>query len=230
MSKPTDLSRWDRPMYPAAEAGRLVGLTPSRVRRWLKGYSYRSDQGRHQQEPVLRRRGTKGTSYASFLDLIDLLFVKRFVDHGLSLQKLRRALDEAATILGESHFARKTFFTDGNNVYLKVREEADDLLELLSGGQWVIAPIIRDLAAQIDFDRPSGLARRWYPPGADRRVVLDPEVSFGAPTLVRRGVQTAVVADLFEGEGENVRVVSEWMDLEEDEVLAAVEFQKRVSG
>jgi uncharacterized protein (DUF433 family) len=221
---------WDRPAYPAAEAGRLVGLTASRVRRWLKGYSYTYEDERHRQRPVLRRRGTKGTSFASFLDLIDLLFVKSFLDHGLSLQRLRRALDEAARILGETHFARKTFFTNGSQIYLKVRDEADDLLELLSGGQWVIAPIIQELADQIDFDRPTGLARRWYPPGTEGRVVLDPELSFGAPVVVRRGVQTAAIADLYHAESEDVRLVSEWMAIDEADVLAAVAFQERLAA
>ena len=161
-------SSLDVSMYSAAEAGRLVGLSAFRIRRWLQGYDYNNDRGRKHIQPVIRRGGADGTSYASFLDLIDLLFVKKFLDHGHSLQKIRKALDEAATILNTSHFARQSFFTKGNNIYLKVKDEGDAILQLLSGGQWVIAPIIQELAHQIDFDKTSGLARRWYPMEPDR--------------------------------------------------------------
>jgi uncharacterized protein (DUF433 family) len=221
--------RLDRPTYPAAEAARLVGIGATRVRRWLSGYEYTYADHRRRQRPVLRRVTTKGSSYASFLDLVDLLFVKRFLDHGISLQKLRRALNEASSILDSDHFARRTFFTDGRTVYLKVREQGDAILELLSGGQWVIAPIIEQLAEQIDFDDMTGLAERWYPLGSDGLIVVDPAISFGSPTLVGRGVPTANVFDLFMGEGQRTTAVSDWMGLHENEVLAAVAFEERMA-
>lgn len=181
----------DRPSYPAAEAGRLVGLTASRVRRWLGGYGYSYGDAVRRQPPVLRRRETAG-SYASFLDLVDLLFVKRFLDHGVSLQRVRRAL--------------------------------------LSDGQWVITPVIWQLATEIDFGSPEGLPRRWFPLGRTRPIVLDPFVSFGAPTVVGHGVKTANVHDLFVAENEKVAAVRAWWDLTEGEVEAAVEFERRLAA
>lgn len=221
---------WDRAAYPAVEAGRLVGLSSGRVRRWLRGYRYTSGQSIRQQRPVIRREGTEGTTYASFLDLVDLLFVKRFLDHGLSLQKVRAALDEAAELLGAGHFARRSFFTDGHNVYVEVREKGDAILQLLSGGQWVIASIIQQLAEQIEFDTPTGLARRWYPMGREGLIVLDPMLSFGRPTIAGRGVATANVYDFYVGERRNVRVVRDWLDLADEEVEAAVEFEERLAA
>lgn len=221
---------WDRAAYTASEASRLVGLQPTRIRRWLKGYQYVYADEVYHQQPVVPSHGPKGSTYASFLDLVDLLFVKRFLDHGLSLQKVRKALSEAKEILGTDHFARESFFTDGRNVYLKVRESGEAILELLSGGQWVIASIIQQLAAQIDFDSPSGLARRWYPMGPDGLVVLDPLVSFGRPTISGRGIATANVYDLFVAEQRQRDAVCSWMGLEPQEVVAAVEFEERLAA
>lgn len=220
----------DRPTYPAAEVARLVGMTPTRVRRWLKGYDYTYGETVHHQAPVIRRAGTKGTSYASFLDLVDLLFVKRFLDHKVSLQKVRRALDEASTILGTTHFARQSFFTDGANIFLEVKGRGEAILQLLSGGQWVIAPIIQTLATQIDFDSPTGLARRWYPPDLGGRIVLDPLVSFGRPTVAGRGVATANVYDFYVAENRRVAVVRDWLGLADEDVEAAVEFERRLAA
>ena len=220
----------DRPSYPAAEAGRLVGLSPGRVRRWLRGYGYLHAGAVRRQAPVVRREGARGTSYASFLDLVDLLFVKRFLDHGVSLQRVRAALQEALEILGTSRALRETFFTDGSDIYLKVQHKGDAILELLSGGQWTIAPLIEQLSEQIEFDSPGGLARRWYPLGRERHVVLDPSVGFGRPVLVGRGVATANVYDLFRAENERVEAVRAWWDLTDGEVEAAVEFERHLAA
>ena len=223
-----------RPSYSAAEAGRLAGLTAGRVRRWLRGYEYSYGNAVRGQPPVLQGSGTEDP-YASFLDLVDLLFVKRFLDHGLSLQKVRRALDEARVVLGTKHFARQTFFTDGGKIFLQLQEAAlkeggDAILELMSGGQWVIAPVIRGLAQQIDFDSTEGLARRWYPLGRNRPVVLDPMVSFGAPSIAGRGVKTINIHDLFIAEDESLTAVRTWWGLTDAEVQAAVDFERQLAA
>ncbi len=223
-----------RPSYAVAEAGRLVGLTAGRVRRWLRGYEYSYGDAVRGQPPVLQGSGTQ-SSYASFLDLVDLLFVKRFLDHGVSLQKVRRALDEARQVLGTEHFARQTFFTDGGSIFLRLREgvnkgRGEAILELMSGGQWVIAPVIRELARQIEFESPEGLASRWYPLGRNRPVVLDPMVSFGAPSIAGRGVKTINIHDLFVAEDENLESVRTWWELTDAEIQAAVDFERQLAA
>jgi uncharacterized protein (DUF433 family) len=221
---------WDVSLYPAAEAGRFVGLGAGRVRRWLEGYNYQYLAQLRHQRPVIRRGNRPSTTYASFLDLVDLLFVKRFLDHGVSLQRARKALDEAARILGTDHFARQSFFTDGRSIYLQVKDEGDAILQLLSGGQWVIAEIILQLADHIEFDPSTELALRWYPMGAEHLVVLDPLVLFGRPGIAGRGVATANVYDLFVAERRSTRRVCSWMGLAQEEVEAAVEFEERLAA
>ncbi len=70
----------DAPMYSPVFVARLVGLRPERVRRWLRGYEYTyapspsTHAQRRKKGPVVSRSGAEGSRYASFLDLIDLLF------------------------------------------------------------------------------------------------------------------------------------------------------------
>jgi len=98
------LHPWDVPTYTTSVAGRLVGLRRERVRRWLLGYEYdytragEATRHRVKKAPVIHREGGDA-AFASFLDLIDLLFVRKFLDAGVSLQKLRRALDEADSLI-----------------------------------------------------------------------------------------------------------------------------------
>ncbi len=228
---------WDIPRYTPTEAGRLAGLKPDRVRRWLRGYEYMySPAGadvaqKVKQDPVVKREGALHSSHASFLDLIDLLFVKRFLAYGFSLQRIRRALAEAESIVGGHHFAQQCYFTDGTNIYLQVKDEAvENLLELLSGGQWVISDVIKHFASQVDFDEETGFAEKWFPYGKQGRVVLDPRVCFGAPTIVQRGVRTANVYDLFQAESQNVAEVASWMSMESPDVEAAVTFERALAA
>ena len=109
MIEPPRADQLRRPSYTVAEAARLVGLTGERVRRWLRGYQYSYRDSIRGQPPVVQKGRGAASPHASFLDLVDLLFVKRFLDHGVSLQKIRRALDEAREVLGTNHFARQTF-------------------------------------------------------------------------------------------------------------------------
>ncbi|HUF73877.1 MAG TPA: DUF433 domain-containing protein [Gammaproteobacteria bacterium] len=226
---------WDIPRYTPAEAGRLTGLRPERVRRWLRGYSYSyvSPMGKDttlvHQRPVIKQRDAEDTGYASFLGLVDLLFVRQFLDRGFSLQRIRKALAEAESIIGGHH--QRVYFTDGREIYLRVKGHGtENLLQLLSGGQWVISDVILDMARQVDFDQETGFAEKWFPAGRQAGVVVDPRICFGAPTIVGRGVRTSNVYDLFVAEREDTQVVSKWMNLREQEVESAVKFERALAA
>ena len=196
-------------VYEAAEVGRWVGVGPSQVRRWLR-------MGASRQRRV----------HASFLDLIDLLFVTPFLARGLRLRQLRAALDEAGHLLGFDHFAVRDFFTDGHGIFLRTRTYGDAVLRLLSDGQWV-ADDIQDIAGSIDFDDGSGLAERWYPSGTDGLIVIDPLVAAGRPAIDGRAVSTAHVHAAFVEEGRDVAGACARLGLSTDEVEAAVLFEER---
>jgi uncharacterized protein (DUF433 family) len=74
----------------------------------------------------------------------------------------------------------------------------------------------------------AGLAQRWYPLGPKGLVVLDPAISFGNPTIVGRRISTAVVYDNYLAEKERIKRVSKWLDLDQKEVLAAIQFEERL--
>ena len=227
---------WEIPIYNPTYAGHLVNLSIGRVKRWLQGYEYAYQTGPDNKKklghkgPVISRSESDLPTYASFLDLIDLLFVKQFLKHGISLQKIRKALNEAENLLCGHHFAQRNFFTDGNKIYMKIKDKADALLELLSGGHWVIADFIIDLSYQIDFDEPTGFAKRWFPFGTDGLIVLDPAISFGNPTIIGKNISTENVYDFYLGEDKNTNEVCNWLNLNPDEVNAAINFETRLKA
>jgi DNA-binding transcriptional MerR regulator/uncharacterized protein (DUF433 family) len=227
----------DRPRYTQAETARLVGMSPSRIRRWLQGYEYEyeiehgSVSVHGSQEPVVEPAKSQGVVYASFLDLVDLLFVKQFLEHEFSLQKVRLALDEVQQRLGVKHFAREDFFISGSEIFLRMKEtEGENILALLTGGQWAIPDVIKQLGKKIDFHEATGLARRWYPLWPDKIVVIDPLVSFGRPAILGRGLATHNVYDFFKAENESLPIVCSWMQIKETEAQAAIQFEQKLAA
>jgi uncharacterized protein (DUF433 family) len=213
---------------------RLTGLHPSRVRRWLRGYSYTyqasGDSGIQvaHSGPVVGGDDGSDSPYASFLQLVDTLFVKAFLDRGFSLQRVRKAWEETQSLIDVQHFAHRCFFTDGHAIFLEIEGRQEGLLELLSGGQWAIAPIIEQIGERIEFSPQTGFAERWFPSGPFGKVVVDPQVSYGRPSLYGKGVPTDAIYDLYLGESRSVKSVCSWFNLKPADVRAAVEFERRL--
>ncbi len=225
------------PLYTSASVARLAGVSKDRVRRWLRGYEYDLSGGpdteqatRRRQAPVIRQEENREGAFASFLDLVDLLFVKQFLNHGVSLQKVRRALDEAEEIFGERHFAKRRFFTNGKNIFLDIKGQGRAILELCSGGQWVIPEIIVQLADQIEFDRKAEFALRWFPDWGRGKVVLDPKLAYGRPVLVGSAIPTSILYDQYLGEGKELAPVAAWFDLRSADVRVAIAFERRLAA
>ncbi|MFH1185422.1 MAG: DUF433 domain-containing protein, partial [Chloroflexota bacterium] len=221
------------PTYTIGDASQLVEVSRGRITRWLMGYEYTYEVGEERREGkqasvVTRTDGPQ----ASFLDLMDLLFVQRFLDRGFSLQYLRKALDEARELLGTPHFARSTFFTSGKQLVLQLRSESKYMIALLTGGQGAMSQIIEELDDRIDFEDVTGygFAHRWYPRGKQGLIVVDPQIAFGRPTVAGRGVTADGIYDLYLGENKRMEPVSTWYRIPPHEVKAAVRFQSSLVG
>lgn len=224
------ISVFDHPVYEISEAAHFLHLRADRVRRWLLGYECRWGEPRKtsRKSPVVQRRAGEDSRAVSFLDLMELLYGKAFLERGFSLQKVRLALDEAKQYLKDDHpFARRRFFTWGENIYLEFPTRGGlAIVDLLQKGQLAIRPIILHVAEQIEFDRETGLASAWWPLGRTRPVTLNPKVSFGLPTVTGRGIRTANVYDLYLAENGDTSTVCGWFELSQEEVRAAVEFEE----
>ncbi len=193
-------------LYTRADAVRLLKMTPSRVTRWVKGYSYwlsyAQEPERRAQPPVVRVRLPRidGSMLISFLDLMELRVVKALVDRGLSLQHVRQVAKLASRLFKTPYpFASRRIFTDGEEVFASLSRQTDDapLLELSARyPQLLAAPIVARYLMELDFDSKSSLAERWWPLGRDVPVVLDPRVAFGAPVVATTATRTDIVAAL----------------------------------
>lgn len=221
------------PSYTVAEISRLVGMKPWTVRRYLQGYEYDYSNSKTIQPPVVKSDINDRTIYASFLDLIDLIFVREFLRRKIKLPTLRKALDEARERLGTPHFARNVFFTNSssNEILLKLPKDGS-MIALLTGGQSAMPQIVEMLYDKLEFENVTkfGFVKRWYPRGVQGLIVIDPEISFGRPTLKGRAVPTHNIYDLYLGEKRKITSVSDWFNIPVNEIDAAINFEQHLWG
>ena len=220
-----------------ADASRLLKMTPSRVVRWVRGYSYwlshPAQLERRAQPPVVRARLPRigGSVLISFLDLMELRVVKALVDVGLSLQHVRRVAGLASELFHTPYpFASRRIFTDGHEVFASLSRDTDDpvLIEISSRHSQLIArPIITDYLTELDFDPQSSLAKRWWPLGRNVPIVLDPAVSFGAPVVAGTATRTEIIAGL--ARAIDVSSAANAFLLDESAATAAVEFESQLA-
>jgi hypothetical protein len=219
------------PAYEPTEVARLVGLDRAQVSRWLFGYRYKYGDRLRSQDPLMARRAeAQASRLASFLDLVELRAAKLFLDHGLSPQRVRRAFREAENVCGPYPFARHKLYAVGPRLFLELdnRRGVTNLLELQTGGQWVIKPLMRQLLEQLDFDKQSGFARAWWPLGRRKPVLITPQRGFGAPTLKSHNIRTANIYDLYLAEGRNIRPVARWFNISDSDTRVAVKYEEEL--
>lgn len=226
-----------RGVYSHREAARLAGLRPDRVARWVRGYSFKGRRGQESRSDPLFAADWDNSPgrpiTLSFLDLVEMLFVKAFLNEGVSMPTIRKAAAEGAKLFSVKHpFCVKRFATDGRKIFVGLEKEADEdederLVELISR-QAVFNEVIRPLLRQLKFD-VAGMATAWWPRGHDYPVVLDPARSFGAPIIPDRGVPTSVLAGPVLA-GDSPEFVARMFQVSSREVACAVEFERELAA
>jgi uncharacterized protein (DUF433 family) len=187
--------------YTAPEAARLLRTSPRNIVRWLGGYSYRSASGDRVEAPPLWRPQLPklGDSLEiGFHDLIELRFVLAFLGHKISLNVVRRCLENARTLLRvERPLSTHRFRTDGKSIFLEsVREAAgEDQSSLvdLKTNQMVFRQVVEQTFK--DLVSVDGSVVQWRPFRGKASIVIDPARSFGKPLAAEYGVPTSALAN-----------------------------------
>ncbi len=209
-------------IYTVPQAARITGAPAASIRRWLWGQSTRPLW--NPQIPVLDHSRALG-----FRDLIEIQFVHQFRQRGVSLQTIRRALEQATKLFQESHpLSSLKFKTDGRNILAEVAEDPEDrsrIFDLITG-QYLLEIVFDRLYEGLEYSDLEEILR-WWPLGKDRSVVLDPRRDFGQPIVARGGVPTSILARAFKAEG-SIEAVADWYEVPLDAVRDALEYEREL--
>jgi uncharacterized protein (DUF433 family) len=218
-------------LYTAAQAARLTGIPARRISRWLRGHASSGGSDRRWSAPIWQPDlpEAEGTLGLSFLDLVELRFVVRCLDAGMSLRAMRSAMARAREVFGRNHpFATRRLDTDGRTIFVEVANALDqrrilDLLKSQSAFRRFVSPSFRD----IEFGPEAAL--RWWPLSRERSIVVDPMRAFGQPIVVATGVPTATLAAAVKAEG-SVEAAARWFETDVAAVRDAVAFERRLAA
>ena len=215
-------------VYSVPEAARLTGVSPSRIRRWLQGYSYTSGGASRTSPPLWRQQiASEDSLILSFRDMLEVRFIDAFRRHGVSWKSIRVAAECAAEIIHDSYpFSTRRFKTDGRSIFAEIVQETGDesLLDLVKS-QYEFKSIVDPFLFEgLEFSALGIEPVRWWPLGTDRRVVIDPERSFGQPIVDPESVPTLILARAFKAE-KSIQAVARWYEVDPRSVEDAVEFE-----
>jgi uncharacterized protein (DUF433 family) len=217
-------------IYTISDIHTITNISLSKITRWVNGYTYYRKGKRRDIPPVYKKDfdTVNAKRIASFLDLIELLFISSFEKYGFSLQNIRKAADGAAKLLNTTHpFAKKCFFTDGRTILIKIAEKDNipELLDLLKG-QYQMEPIVNQFLFEcLDFDKYD-LAEKWWPLGKASRIVVDPKRNFGKPIINDKNIRIDTIYDLYH-RNKSVDEIAEWYEIDTKTINEAVQFYKR---
>jgi uncharacterized protein (DUF433 family) len=217
-----------RGAYGPTEAARIVDIRTKRLRRWLDGErSQRTGESSLSVRPLIRDSEQRDARLTlSFMDLVETLFVKGFLDAGVRMKVIRVVHEEARHEFSTRHpFAVKRFEHDGRTIIERVKRETDEVLVDRYTTNALIDAVMLPLVQKLEYHAITAEARRYFPLGADRPVVLDPRRSFGEPTTARRGVPTRVIFGAYKA-GDSVQALARWYNVDRDEVEAAIEYEQ----
>jgi uncharacterized protein (DUF433 family) len=215
----------DRPVYGMSQAARLLGLRTDGLRRWIDGYERKGKM----YPPVIRDHST-GVDTVTWGEFVEAGYLREYRAKQVSLQYLRPVIGLLRERLNVQYpLATLRPYASGRELALEVQQLVGldpDLSIVIIGrdGSLRLADPAASLMEKVDF-AGGDIAERLFPLGRDVPVVLDPERSFGEPT-VPGGVRTEVLAELVDA-GEEPEHLAEIYSLPVGDVRQAVEYEHR---
>jgi len=224
-----------RPIYEVNEAARLLRLPDKTLRRWLDGDWKQGDY----TSPVLRVEETKSW-VMTWGEFVEAGLLAQFRDPRLPIERLRPLIREAAETLGTAYPLARTrpLFSGDKQLLFNLQEKHGLQRELRlvqvrgplhEGYQLVLTPVAERFVSRVEIDEVIGVVTRWFPALPSRRIVQDPEIAFGLPTI--NGVRTETLAEL-RAARESVNSILEVyraFDLSSSDVRLATRFEAELA-
>lgn len=212
-------------LYTPAEAGRLIDVSPAKLVRWLRGHDVKGTWYDPLWKPEVELDDEK--TYLSFRDLLEARVAARLIEHGLSPQKVRRAIALASEVVGERPLSTTWLRTDGRSVFLEVVKEGGGEPELLDlfKRQYTFNAVVEQSLCDVEFDGPR--PRIWWPRGRSAGVLIDPLRAFGQPIERETSIPAEVLANAAVAEGSAQAAARAWT-VPVPAVRRAVTFQRKM--
>lgn len=206
-------------LFGVREAALLIDVPVATLHGWARG---RVAGG----NPLIEAFDSEGRGTSiPFLGLVEAYVLSAFRKEGVSMQRLRPALEKLKADLGlEYALASGHLYTDGLEVLFDYAASADPpvggLTEVRSG-QTVIRRVVRDYLRHIEWDSADWAKQLTLPRFQRAAVVVDVERAFGRPLLVHGGARVEDLRDRWLG-GDSIRAIARDFGVPVDECEDAI--------
>lgn len=221
----------DTGIYSLPQAARLIGAETRAVRRWMSGHRWKYRDGHRYTAPLWTTQ-LAGAEFdhpaIGFRDLMELRFVRAFVEAGVSLHVVKATIDVARERWDTDYpLTSRRFRTDGKVIFESaVNEVGEETLTDVRRKQIVFTQVIKpSLYAGIEYD---GTVARLWKPADSKGVVLDPSRQFGSPIVLGTSIATETLFDAFIAEGRDRKATARMFEVDPRQVDAAVRFEERL--
>ncbi|WP_445620666.1 hypothetical protein ACUN8C_01775 [Kushneria sp. Sum13] len=214
-------------LYSPKQAAQLTGIKTDLLKSWLL-----RDDDTHKPlwHPEPEAKGAPDAF--SFRDLLEAKAVWSLRQHGVSLQTIRRALDNL-----KSHYqidyplTNPRLATDGKDVFIQtITESGEEWLSDLAKRQKVMAEVVSpSILKSISFDECQNPVA-WQPDPEDDLIEVNPKLNFGKPYVLPSYMPTRTLAKAYAAEDENAEMVARYYGITEDEVIRAANFERRIAA
>lgn len=127
--------------YRAPQVCNLVGITYRQLDYWARTDLLRPS--------LAVAQGSGSQRLYSFGDIVQLRVVKRLLDAGMSLKKIRQAMDLLrAQLDSDTPLADVTLLSDGNTIY--AAHSADEVVDVFRRGQGVFGIAVGPVQAEME--------------------------------------------------------------------------------
>lgn len=214
-------------LYSPKQAERLIGVDAVKIRRWLLSEDSPNGPLWHPEPESLGLEDT-----LSFKDLLEVRAVEQFRKHGVTLPTIRAALINLSELMQRDYpLLHPQLVTDGKDVILRAMKNngetsMTDLTRFQDVMTEVVAPSIK---SRITFDA-SNNPIRWSPDSRDPDIVVDPKFAFGKPIVLPSHMSTSALFKAYEAEDGDAGTVARHFEITVDEVIRAVNFEKRIAA
>jgi uncharacterized protein (DUF433 family) len=215
----------ERPVYGVGQAAELLGLRQDKVRGWLDGYERRGVR----YPPVIRESST-GRDTVTWGEFVELGYLREYRRARVSLQHIRPVIERLRQELGVRYpLAHARPLVYDHQLVLRIQEEtnldASLAIVIRSGQQLTLAPEVEAYLQKVEFT--DHVVVRVRPAGKTSPVVIDPEQSFGRPSV--RGVATERIAELYRS-GDSPEFLAEAYELPIADVNAAIAYETQLAA
>ena len=218
-------STLERHVYGVGQASALLGMRHDKVRGWLDGY----ERSGVKYPPVIREVST-GSDVVTWGEFVELGYLREYRRARVSLQHIRPVIQRLRAELGVLYpLAHSRPWVYERQLVLRIQEEArlDSSLAIIirSGQELMLAPAVESYLLKVEFT--DDVVARLRPAGKTSPVIIDPEFSFGRPSV--RGVATERIAELYR-RGDSPDFLAEAYELPLADINAAIAYETQLAA